>query len=226
MNIITNIKCVSYFFLSSTLLNQILLNYLQGMTDFVNYINKLLGIDFDDQVGIEADWLTTEFLNDMRCSGIPDHKLVLKKGVPIMLMRNLEISAGLCNGTRLIVDELHPAVIGAIVITGTHVGNKVYIPRMTLMPSDQNMAIKFQRKQFPIAVSFAMTINKSQGQSLGHVAVFLPKPVFSHGQLYVAISRVTTKAGLKILVCDENCSKINETKNIVYREVFQKIYNP
>ena len=226
MNIITNIKCVSYFFLSSTLLNQILLNYLQGMTDFVNYINKLLGIDFDDQVGIEADWLTTEFLNDMRCSGIPDHKLVLKKGVPIMLMRNLEISAGLCNGTRLIVDELHPAVIGAIVITGTHVGNKVYIPRMTLMPSDQNMAIKFQRKQFPIAVSFAMTINKSQGQSLGHVAVFLPKPVFSHGQLYVAISRVTTKAGLKILVCDENCSKRNETKNIVYREVFQKIYNP
>ena len=54
---------------------------------------------------------------------------------------------------------------------------------MSLMPSDETMPIKFPRKQFPICVSFAMTINKSQGQSLSHVGIILPKPVFCYGQL-------------------------------------------
>ena len=63
-----------------------------------------------------------------------------------------------------------------------------------------------------------MTINKSQGQTLSYVAIYLKEPVFSHGQLYVAMSRVTSKSNLKIFT---NCS--NEryvTKNIVYSEIF------
>uniref|UniRef100_A0A151UGD7 ATP-dependent DNA helicase PIF1 n=1 Tax=Cajanus cajan TaxID=3821 RepID=A0A151UGD7_CAJCA len=57
-----------------------------------------------------------------------------------------------------------------------------------------------------------MTINKSQGQTLGHVGVYLPKPVFSHGQLYVAISRVKSRSSLKILICDEKTNECNFTK--------------
>lgn len=178
----------------------------------------------DEQVGITADWITTEFLNGIKSSGIPDHKLVLKEGAPIMLMRNLDISSGLCNGTRLIVEDLCPNVIGAIVITGTHTGHKVFISRMDLMPSDPNLPIKFMRRQFPLCLSFAMTINKSQGQSLSHVGVYLPKPVFTHGQLYVVVSRVKSKAGLKILIGGDGTSTPGATKNIVYKEVFQKIY--
>jgi len=68
-----------------------------------------------------------------------------------------------------------------------------------------------------------MTINKSQGKSLSHVGLFLPRPVFSHGQLYVAVSRVKRKFGLRILICDETKAIISVTKNIVYKEVFQKI---
>lgn len=91
---------------------------------------------------------------------------------------------------------------------------------MPLSPSDMTkFPIRFQRNQFPISVSYAMTINKSQGQSLANVGLYLPNPVFSHGQLYVAFSRVTSKKGLKVLALDEDGQPCGTTTNVVYKEV-------
>ena len=140
-----------------------------------------------------------------------------------MLMRNIDQAAGLCNGTRLIVDNLGKNFIGATVITGKNAGEKVIIPRMNLVPSDPGLPFKFTRRQFPLALCFAMTINKSQGQSLSHVGIYLSKPVFTHGQLYVAVSRVTSKKGLKMLILDEENRVCTETTNVVYRDVFQNV---
>lgn len=68
-----------------------------------------------------------------------------------------------------------------------------------------------------------MTINKIQGQSLNHVGIYLLQPVFSHGQLYVAMSRVTSRKGLKILLLSEDGDDIHTTSNVVYKEVFQNV---
>jgi hypothetical protein len=177
----------------------------------------------DDDVGIDRRWITTEFLNDIKCSGMPNHELRLKLGVPIMLLRNVDASSGLCNGTRLIVTELGRNIIGGDIVNGPHNGNRAYIPRQNLIPSDSNVAITFQRRQFPLSLCFAMTINKSQGQTLSNVGLFLPRPVFSHGQLYVAISRVKTREGLKILALDDSGNVSTSATNVVYEEVFRKI---
>jgi len=94
---------------------------------------------------------------------------------------------------------------------------------MDLVPSDSGLPFKIQRRQFPISLCFAMTINKSQGQTLSRVGLYLPRPVFTHGQLHVAISRVKTKRGLKILILDEDGNVTNTTKNVVYKEIFETL---
>ena len=68
-----------------------------------------------------------------------------------------------------------------------------------------------------------MTINKSKGQTFKTVGVYLPRPVFSHGQLYVAVSRVTTREGLKIVVHNNTTNMQQTTHNVVYTEVFQNL---
>ncbi|KAL1290057.1 hypothetical protein AAHE18_20G101800 [Arachis hypogaea] len=160
---------------------------------------------------------------EIRCSGLPNHSLKLKIGVPIILLRNVDPAGGLCNGTRLVVRDLGINVIGADIISGSNVGDKVFITRMNLIPSDTVIPFKFQRRQFPVSLSFAMTINKSQGQTLSTVSLFLCRPVFCHSQLYVALSRVRNRNGLKILLCDEGLVDPTKTENVVFKEVFDKI---
>jgi ATP-dependent DNA helicase PIF1 len=162
-----------------------------------------------------------EFLRSLKIQGLPPGELKLKVGAPIILLRNLAPSLGLCNGTRLICRAFQNKVIDAEVITGSHVGSRVFIPRMSLSPSDSNLPFNLNRRQFPIRVAFSMTINKSQGQTLSRVGLYLPQPVFSHGQLYVALSRTTSYQNIKVLI-DNGCENSLKcrTRNVVYKEVF------
>ncbi|KAF8099160.1 hypothetical protein N665_0249s0002, partial [Sinapis alba] len=170
-----------------------------------------------DSIELEAtpddDWTShypQEYLNSLEFPGLPNHRLCLKVGAPVMMLRNLNQEHGLCNGTRMMVTRLD-------------VGETVLIPRIQLSPTDTMHPFTFRRRQYPIRLCYAMTINKSQGQSLNQVALYLPRPVFTHGQLYVAMSRVTTPSGLKILDETSDVDGADGVTNIVYKEIFKDL---
>ena len=121
---------------------------------------------------------STKFLNSLKFAGIPNHELCLKLGCVIMLMRNISQANWLCNGTRLIITQIQSNILEAMIISGSSIGDKVYIPRITMSMQDAKWPFIMCRKQFPIKLSYAMTINKSQGQTLDLVGLFLPRPIF------------------------------------------------
>ena len=121
------------------------------------------------------------------------------------------------------ITQLGDNIIEGTIITGTHTGHKTHIPRINLITRGNNWPFTLCRHQFPIKVCYSMTINKSQGQTLTNVGLYLKKKVFTHGQLYVAVSRVTNKTRLKILIENNDGSCGSTTENIVYKELLSCI---
>ncbi|DAZ95289.1 TPA: hypothetical protein N0F65_007779 [Lagenidium giganteum] len=107
-----------------------------------------------------------------------------------MLIRNLNAAQGLCNGTGLQVYRLS--------------NNCIHV---TLISDGNVLPFKLRRRQFPVQIAFAMIINKAQGQSVLHLEIYLPQPVFAHGQIH------NVKVAVE-LINDGNAY----TKNIVYAE--------
>ncbi|WVZ94637.1 LOW QUALITY PROTEIN: hypothetical protein U9M48_040505 [Paspalum notatum var. saurae] len=108
-------------------------------------------------------------------------------GLPPHVLRLKINSNGLCNGTRLIVRSFQKNAIDAEIVLRQHA-----------------------RKRFPIRLSFAMMINKAQGQTISHAGVNLPEPMLSHGQLYVALSRATARSNIKVLAAPDDKDKKNK----------------
>ncbi|XP_060959218.1 ATP-dependent DNA helicase RRM3-like [Cannabis sativa] len=213
----------------NTILNRVILT---PKNEYVDHINKILinrfpgnsikYYSFDETVDKNEQGVQEDFMNSLTPSGFPAHELTLKLNCPIILLRNINTSEGLCNGTRLICRQFGSNIIDAEIVTGDHCGKRIFLPRIPFTPLENEKNIfPFKRTQFPIRLSFAMTINKVQGQTLDSVGVFLPEPVFSHGQLYVALSRAKTLSALRVLIRPPSGNEAdnNHTLNIVYEEI-------
>ncbi|CAN1222552.1 ATP-dependent DNA helicase PIF1, partial [Linum grandiflorum] len=187
-------------------INDYILSLLPGESK-IYLSSDMLTTPGPDQASLEIEY-PTEFLNGLSFNGIPEHQLHLKKYAIVMLLRNLNPSAGLCNGTRILITHLGTHVVRGLIVGGCYEGTIAVIPRI----------------QYPLRICYAMTINKSQGQTLEQIGIYLHTPVFSHGQLYVALSRVRSASGIHIAVGENTSSDSPTTRNIVYAEVFHDLY--
>ena len=157
---------------------------------------------------------------------MPPHALDLKVGAIVMLIRNINMKQGLCNGTRCIVRQIYENFLDVEIIGGNHqfIGQRYFIPRIDIFTKGSDLPFTLFRRQFPVKLAFCMTINKAQGQTFKKIGLYLPQPVFSHGQLYVALSRVPGFDSLRIKILDfegrQGEFKKDEffTQNVVYHE--------
>ena len=156
------------------------------ISDFQNARYKSLDTIPDES---QAVHFPTEFLNSLEVSGLPQHLLLLKVGAPIIILRSLD-PPRVTNGTRCVVTKLSANTVEAKISHGRYAGHDIIIPRIPPIPSNSVLPFEFRRLQFPIALCFAMTINKSQGQTFKAVGLDLTDETFTHGMLYVALSRV------------------------------------
>ena len=162
--------------------------------------------------------LPIEFVNSLQPSGMPPHILELKIGCIVMVLRNIFPGSGFCNGTRCKVVEIQPEWLILEIISGDFKGKQTAIPKIKLKSTVSNNSLfTFFRYQFPVKFAYCLTVNKSQGQTYEKVFIYFKDQTFSHGQLYVALSRCSNHKNIKIY--SEEATK--KLKNIVFSEIFE-----
>ena len=110
---------------------------------------------------------------------------------------NIDPHNGNCNGVKYVINNLLERVIKVTSVNLLNSVTKLLVRR--IINSDATLPFSIRRRQFPIRPAFAMTANKSQGQTIATVGIYLGRDFLSHGQLYVALSRCGSRGKIRIL---------------------------
>ena len=148
--------------------------------------------------------------------GFPPHCAKFKIGGVYRLLRNLSIHRGLVKNVRVVIVGMANHLITVRILRNSPSPDDedILIPRITfttILPTGYTLC----RKQFPLAPSYATTFNSCQGMTLDVLGIDLTRPVFAHGQLYTALSRVRNRKHARVRL-PVGCSS---TINVTYHEL-------
>jgi ATP-dependent DNA helicase PIF1 len=167
----------------------------------------------------------SDTLNQQEVSGLPPHRLRLKKNACVILIRSLMPKKGFCNGKRCLVKGISNNLLILTPLDSN--GPDILVPRLPMECTDSKLGIPFIRRQYPILLAYYLTINRSQGQTLDVVGVELPTSVFMHGQIYVSYGRTGDPVELHIFANQDEFHDIQDhlqagktyVKNVVWPEL-------
>jgi PIF1-like helicase len=94
-----------------------------------------------DKITEGKEHYPSEFLNSINVTSLLLAHLALKPGCPLMLLCNINTANSLCNGTRLILLAIKTHVLECQVLGGKFAGNMVFIPRISLEPSNKDLPV-------------------------------------------------------------------------------------
>jgi ATP-dependent DNA helicase PIF1 len=172
-----------------------------------------------DATGIQSPNATLDYVARQNPQGLPNHSLTVKTNGIYRLLRNFSLDRGLVKNVRVVVTGVGVRIISVKIIRdqSSHDAqdeDEILIPRITFTHVLNN-GYTLLRRQFPLAPAYATTFNSCQGLNLDYVGVDLTKPVFSHGQLYTALSRIKNRTRAKIRLRPGEKS----TTNVTYHEI-------
>jgi hypothetical protein len=173
----------------------------------------------------DARSFSVEYCNSLNPTGLPKHQIIVKPGTPVMLLRNLDPSSGLCNGTRMIYKDMSANGMVMLCDLKDETTGETWtyaVPRIKLKPQEREYSFEWSRRQYPVRVAYATTINKAQGDTLKMAGIWLNQPVFGHGQLYVALSRVGAPDKCTLAIKPTKPEEaFTNTLNVVFHEVLE-----
>ena len=140
----------------------------------------------------DRDAFPPEYVQSLAMKGAPPWMLQFKPGAKYMCIRNIDPARGLINGTMLKLLSVGRNLIQVQILSGKSTGSCDVLLRsmFTITPEASGLPFTILRSQFPIIPAYCLSVHKAQGQSLRKVGIVFETDPFTHGQLYVALSRV------------------------------------
>lgn len=216
-----SVKCLKRSILCPTNIqvdfyNDTLLKRVEGVERTYHAADSLKEVD---EAGLVTPDSALDYVARHPPPGFPHNKLIVKTGGVYRLMRNMSIDRGLVKNVRVVVVGVGNRIITVRLLKG--VGgvsavdsDDILLPRISFV-ADLTSGHTLLRKQFPLAPAYATTFNSCQGLTLDSVGVDLTRPVFSHGQLYTALSHIRHRTHAKVRLRPGEIV----TQNVTYHDI-------
>jgi hypothetical protein len=174
-----------------------------------------------EDVGLTPPDSVLDYVAKHTPPGMPPHSLTVKTNSVFRLLRNFSLDLGLVKNVRVVIIDVGVRIItvrllrGMSGATGMYVDSEdILIPRISFTAT-LSSGHTLLRRQFPLAPAYSTTFNSCQGLTLDVIGVDLRRPVFSHGQLYTALSRIRNRTHARVLLRPGETT----TTNVTYHEI-------